>query len=99
MVHIWENFRAEQVYRSDLIGVVRTGARWLTLMSIGWAWCDGSLRIRPRSLLDNSPLRALADPDDRAGTAGSAAWSTDICAPLLACRPPPATAQAAHVTF
>jgi len=25
MVHIWENFRAEQVYRSDLIGVVRTG--------------------------------------------------------------------------
>ena len=58
MVHIWENFRAEQVYRSDLIGVVRTGARWLTLMSIGWL-VRRSLRIRPRSLLDNSPLRAL----------------------------------------
>ena len=58
MVHIWENFRAEQVYRSDLIGVVRTGARWLTLMSIGWL-VRRSMRIRPRSLLDNSPLRAL----------------------------------------
>jgi len=58
MVHIWENFRADQVYRSDLIGVVRTGARWLTLMSVGWL-VRRSLRMRPRSLFDNSPLRAL----------------------------------------
>lgn len=58
MVHVWENFRAEQVYRSDLIGVVRTGARWLTLMSIGWM-VRRSLRMRPKSLLDNAPLRAL----------------------------------------
>ena len=58
MVHIWENFRAEQVYRSDLIGVIRTGARWITLMSVGWL-VRRSMRARPRSLLDNSPLRAL----------------------------------------
>jgi NTE family protein len=58
MVHVWENFRAEQVYRSDVIGVIRTGARWLTLMSVGWL-VRRSLRMRPRSLLDNSPLRAL----------------------------------------
>src|SRR5919109_2426932 len=31
IVHVWENFHAEQVYRSDLLGVVRTGARWLSL--------------------------------------------------------------------
>jgi NTE family protein len=58
MVHVWENFRAEQVYRSDLIGVIRTGARWLTLMSVGWM-VRRSLRMRPRSLLDNAPLYDL----------------------------------------
>jgi NTE family protein len=58
MVHVWENFRADQVYRSDTIGVLRTGARWLTLMSVGWL-VRKSLRLRPRSLLDSSPLRAL----------------------------------------
>lgn len=58
LVHVWENFHAEQVYRSDLLGVVRSGARWLTLLSIGWM-VRKSLRLRPRSLLDNAPLAAL----------------------------------------
>ncbi len=58
MVHVWENFRADQVYRSDLIGVLRTGARWLSLMSVGWL-VRRSLRLRPKSLFDNSPLRDL----------------------------------------
>jgi NTE family protein len=58
MVHVWENFRAEQVFRSDLLGVVRTGARWLTLMSVGWL-VRRSMRVRPKSLLDNSPLGDL----------------------------------------
>ena len=58
MVHVWENFRAEQVYRSDVIGMIRTGARWLTLMSIGWM-VRRSMRMRPKSLLDNAPLRDL----------------------------------------
>ena len=60
LINIWENFHAEQVYRSDLLGVVRTGARWLTLLSIGWM-VRQSLRLRPKSLLDNTPLRALLD--------------------------------------
>lgn len=55
---IWENFRAEQVYRTDSFGVIRTGARWLTMLSIGWALARWS-RARPRSLLDNEPLEAL----------------------------------------
>jgi len=55
---VWENFRAEQVYRSDSIGVIRTGARWLTMMSIGWVIARWR-RARPRSLLDNKPLEAL----------------------------------------
>ncbi len=60
LVHIWENFHAEQVYRSDVLGVVRSGARWLTLLSIGWM-VRKSLRLRPKSLLDNTPLQALLD--------------------------------------
>ncbi|MGZ5133447.1 MAG: patatin-like phospholipase family protein [Caldimonas sp.] len=55
---VWENFRAEQVYRSDSIGVIRTGARWLTMMSIGWVIARWR-RARPRSLLDNKPLEGL----------------------------------------
>ena len=35
LVDVWRNFRAEQVYRSDSFGVIRTGARWLTMMSVG----------------------------------------------------------------
>jgi len=46
------------VYRSDSIGVIRTGARWLTMMSLGWVIARWR-RARPRSLLDNTPLGAL----------------------------------------
>ena len=53
-----ENFRAEQVYRADSFGVIRTGARWLTMLSIGWAIARWR-RARPRSLLDNTPLDEL----------------------------------------
>jgi len=60
LVHVWENFRAEYVYRADLLGVVRTGARWLTLLSLGWM-VRRSLRMRPKSLLDNTPLAGLID--------------------------------------
>jgi NTE family protein len=57
---VWENFRAEQVYRADSIGVIRTGARWLTMMSIGWVIARWR-RAQPRSLLDNSPLKSLLE--------------------------------------
>ncbi len=58
LCEVWENFHAEQVYRSDSIGVIRTGARWLTMFSLGWAIARWR-RARPRSLLDNTPLEAL----------------------------------------
>ena len=56
--YIWKHFHADQVYRADSIGVIRTGARWLTMMSLGWMLARWR-RMRPRSLLDNSPLREL----------------------------------------
>jgi len=56
MVEVWRDFRSEQVYRSDSFGVIRTGAQWLTLFSMGWALARWR-KARPRSLLDNEPLR------------------------------------------
>jgi len=56
--HVWENFHADQVYRADSLGVIRSGARWLTMMSIGWVIARWR-RARPKSLLDNRPLEAL----------------------------------------
>ncbi len=58
LVHVWENFHAEQVYRADFLDALRSGARWLTLLSLGWM-VRRSLKLRPRSLLDNQPLASL----------------------------------------
>ncbi|TDP86049.1 NTE family protein [Aquabacterium commune] len=58
MIEVWRDFRTEQVYRSDSFGVIRSGAQWLTLFSLGWALARWR-RARPRSLLDNEPLREL----------------------------------------
>ena len=58
LCEVWQNFHADQVYRADSIGVIRTGARWLTMLSIGWVIARWR-RARPRSLLDNAPLRDL----------------------------------------
>ena len=58
LCEVWQNFHAEQVYRADSLGVIRTGARWLTMLSIGWVIARWR-RARPRSLLDNTPLEGL----------------------------------------
>jgi len=58
MVEVWRNFHAHQVYRADSLGVLRTGASWLTLMSVGWLLARWR-KLKPRSLLDNTPLLEL----------------------------------------
>jgi len=58
LVRVWEDMHVEQVYRTDSFGVIRTGARWLTMMSMGWALAR-MRKLRPRSMLDNTPLRGL----------------------------------------
>ncbi len=58
LTRVWRNFHAEQVYRADAFGVIRTGARWLSLFTLGWALTRWR-RARPRSLLDNAPLLSL----------------------------------------
>jgi len=60
IAQVWENFSAEQVYRADSLGVIRSGAQWLTMLSIGWLIARWR-KVRPRSLLDNAPLGELLE--------------------------------------
>jgi NTE family protein len=55
LLDVWNNIEVEQVYRADSLGVLRSGARWLSLLSFGWLlrkWRAAP----PTSLLDNTPL-------------------------------------------
>ncbi|MGK6309567.1 patatin-like phospholipase family protein [Variovorax sp. DT-64] len=58
MARVWREFRAEQVYRADSLAMLDAAARWRLLLGVGQLIARW-LRIRPRSLLDNSPLAEL----------------------------------------
>ena len=58
IAQVWQDIHAEQVYRADSLGVIRSGAQWLTMLSIGWLVARWR-KARPRSLLDNAPLAEL----------------------------------------
>ena len=51
---IWKYFHADQVYRSDVLGVFGTGMRWILAVIMG-----GLGKNNPSSLLDNTPLSQL----------------------------------------
>lgn len=50
---VWGNLHTNQIYRSDLIGVLRNTLRYLTSM------VSSKMAGKPVSLLDNAPLRHL----------------------------------------
>ena len=54
----WRNFHAGEVYRADHLSMLRSGATWMTLLSLGWILAKFR-RIKPKSLLDNAPLSDL----------------------------------------
>lgn len=58
LVDVWHNFSVDQVYRADSLGVIRSGARWLSLLSFGWLLRKWHANP-PNALLDNSPLVTL----------------------------------------
>jgi NTE family protein len=58
LMAVWDNFEVEQVYRADSIGVLRSGARWLSLLSFGWLLRKWRAHP-PNSLLNNTPLVSL----------------------------------------
>ena len=54
MEHVWANFKAHDVYRTDNWTMLKSSLHWLAAMVFG------GLGVRnPTSLLDNSPLREL----------------------------------------
>jgi NTE family protein len=58
ILQVWQHFTAEQVYRTDTLGMLRSGTKWLSLLSFGWLlrkW----LPSPPNALLDNTPLVTL----------------------------------------
>ena len=58
LLDVWQHMKVEQVYRADSLGVIRAGARWLSLLSFGWLLRQWRA-VPPRSLLDNTPLAGL----------------------------------------
>lgn len=58
LLQVWEHVEAEQVYRADSIGVLRSGAKWLSLLSFGWLLRKWHAHP-PNALLDNTPLVTL----------------------------------------
>lgn len=58
LLAIWEGLSTDQVYRVDSLGIMRTGARWLTMVSFGWMLAKLTYNW-PGSLLDNAPLAEL----------------------------------------
>jgi NTE family protein len=58
LCEVWDGIAVPQVYRADSLGVLRSGARWLSLLSFGWLlrkWHAAP----PNALLDNTPLVGL----------------------------------------
>jgi NTE family protein len=54
--YVWRNFRVDLVFRSDALGIVKTGARWLAAFLLG-----GLGKYNPQALFDREPLRALLE--------------------------------------
>ena len=51
---VWSNFRCQQVFRTDNWTMLKSSLHWLAAIVLG-----GFVVGTPRSLLDNTPLRAL----------------------------------------
>ncbi|MCM2341636.1 patatin-like phospholipase family protein [Rhodoferax sp.] len=58
LVAIWRDFHAQDIYRADSLSMLRSGASWMTLLSMGWLIAKWR-RLKPKSLLDNTPLAEL----------------------------------------
>jgi NTE family protein len=56
MAGVWSNFSVDQVFRADSWTMLKSSAHWLLSVVAG-----GLGERNPRSLLDNSPLRALLE--------------------------------------
>lgn len=54
LTRVWQNFHVDHVFRSDTLGIAKSGAHWLA------AFLSGGLgRFNPHALLDRAPLEQL----------------------------------------
>lgn len=58
LVRVWERVTVDQVYRADSLGVMRSSAKWISLLSFGWLLRKWHANP-PNALLDNTPLVTL----------------------------------------
>ena len=56
MHFVWSNFTSDQVFRTDFLGILKTGAHWIVSMMLG-----GLGKHSPIYLLDRTPLRKLLE--------------------------------------
>ena len=56
MHFVWSNFTSDQVFRTDIPGIIKTGAHWIITMMLG-----GLGRHNPIYFLDRTPLRKLLE--------------------------------------
>ena len=56
MHSVWSNFSCDQVFRTDLLNIIKTGGHWLLTMMLG-----GLGKYSPMYLLDRTPLRLLLE--------------------------------------
>lgn len=53
---VWSNFTSDKVFRTDVLGITKTGAHWLLAMMLGGLGKQG-----PMYLLNRKPLRKLLE--------------------------------------
>ena len=58
IAQMWRDITADQVYRADTLALLGSGARWRLVLGLG-RFVTTVLRIKPKSLLDNTPLADL----------------------------------------
>ncbi|MEJ8823392.1 patatin-like phospholipase family protein [Variovorax humicola] len=58
IAEVWREVKAEQVYKADTLALLGSGARWRLVLGLG-RFVSTVLRIKPRSLLDNTPVAGL----------------------------------------
>lgn len=56
--NIWKNFRSNQIYRTDIVGVFNNGVIWLAGLLLSGL---GINKLKQISLLDNSPMIELLE--------------------------------------
>lgn len=56
MHYVWSNFTSEQVFRTDFLGIIKTGGHWILSLMLG-----GLGKNSPIYVLDRTPLRKLLE--------------------------------------